>query len=176
MGSVIATSPDRLESADRHGEAFRLRMAGYDFATIGQMLGYAGKQGAHEAVKSELERRVGKPCEAFRQLELARLDRLWEVNYREWERQAESGLPDIELSELLLKLCRGRGKMAGLLSGKVQLNLPDPTEPEATLTREQQLESILDKLKARAAEHAAHMVSEVVDHQTNGSRQPEPNI
>ena len=116
MGSNVVTSPDRLESAERHARAFKLRLAGHDLATIAGMLGYAGKQGVHEALKLEMNRRVGKPCEVFRQLELARLDALWlKLMPKLAERLRKHDEPiNLPLIDRLVKISLARGRLGGL--------------------------------------------------------------
>lgn len=70
------SSPERVNSTQRHAEALELRKRGKTFAEIADALGYESPVGAYNAVKSELERIVREPAQEVLNLELTRLDKL----------------------------------------------------------------------------------------------------
>lgn len=64
-----------IKTAERDGEAARLRARGLTYREIGDRLGMA-PQSAHEAVQRALVEAVREPADEVRALELARLDAL----------------------------------------------------------------------------------------------------
>ena len=75
------TSPRRLRAVQRQAEAIRLRAAGLPLAAIAARLGFAGKQGAHDAILRGLAATVRKPADTLRMLDLKRLDRLFAAHF-----------------------------------------------------------------------------------------------
>ncbi|GGJ25296.1 hypothetical protein [Neoroseomonas lacus] len=73
-----SSHPVHLRARIRQAEAVRLRGAGWSLAAIAEHLGYASRQGAHEAIRSA--RTHASPSVALRmeeaQLDAARLDKL----------------------------------------------------------------------------------------------------
>jgi hypothetical protein len=65
-----------LETAERDGEAARLRSLGHGYAEIAVALGYADASGAYRAVMRKLAEVGSEHREAARRLELDRIDRL----------------------------------------------------------------------------------------------------
>ncbi len=66
-----------VETAQRDGEAARLRAEGKTYDQIAEALGYTDRSLAHRAVERALAAAVREPAESLRQLELIRLDALW---------------------------------------------------------------------------------------------------
>lgn len=174
MSALTQTHPYRLESSEKHAEVFRLRLAGHDYASICEKLGYAGGGSVHYALMAELDRRVGKPCEQYRQLELARIDAIWQPLYERFVRQAADleGEIDLELVTKLLKISDHRCRLLGLTT-KLHVHLPpDGDESEAPTPKTSpadQVAALLDKLRARAAQQAKPLdVIDEVKPETNG--------
>ncbi len=162
--SQLATLPDRLEDADRHAEVFRLRIAGHDFPTIAAKLGYASKSGPYEAIKAELKRRLWDQVDDYRNLLIARDETIWRKVYAKFEASDEV---DLDVVDTLLKILDRMAKHAGIESPKAQVNVnvgqaedPEPAVPAST---QDQLQSLLEKLRARAAAQAKPL--DVIDHQ-----------
>lgn len=85
-----------------------MRRDGSSLAVIAKALGYADEGGAWAAIKAGLRKSLQEPCEEFRQLELERLDVLWE----KWRLKAENSDPDAV--NVLLKISRQRCSLLGL--------------------------------------------------------------
>lgn len=161
MSALTQTHPFRLESSEKHAEAFKLRLAGHDYATIAEKLGYSGKGAVNYAITAELEKRVGPYREEYRQLILAREEVIWAKAFAEFEASEEV---DLELIEKLLKILDRMAKHAGLASPKVQINVgaeedEDPvdaasTSPQPKASTADQVAALLDKLRSRAVEQA----------------------
>lgn len=66
----------KLTAADRQRRALELRRQGLDYAAIADELGYAGRQGAHKAVSSALQRHEAESVDDLRRVEGLRLDDL----------------------------------------------------------------------------------------------------
>jgi hypothetical protein len=75
------TSSRRIKATERQAAALEMRAAGNDFRTIAKELGYRGPSGSHRAVMSALKKTLQEPADELRQLELARLDKLWRISY-----------------------------------------------------------------------------------------------
>jgi hypothetical protein len=77
-------SPD---TAARDAEAARLRGRGLSYPRIANELGYADHTGAYYAVQRALQATVEEPAAEVRQLELERLDTLYEAALKVLERR-----------------------------------------------------------------------------------------
>lgn len=66
------------ESAERDARAARLRGKGWSYDRIGKEMGYADGSGAYRAVQRALRAIQQEAADEVRQIELARLDALWE--------------------------------------------------------------------------------------------------
>jgi hypothetical protein len=69
-------SPHVITVLQKQAEALQLRIAGASFPVIAERLGYAGPQGAYEAVKAALDRTLREPAEELRKLDQERLERM----------------------------------------------------------------------------------------------------
>lgn len=82
MAKPTTSSPKKtakaLTVAERQRAALELRTAGKNFDAIAAELGYSSRSAAHKAVVSALRDVIAEPAEDVRQLELARLDGLYE--------------------------------------------------------------------------------------------------
>jgi len=70
-------------AAVRAAQALDLRLQGYTYEEIARECGYAGRQGAQKAVQRELQRTVQEPADQLRELEARRLNKLYQVAYRQ---------------------------------------------------------------------------------------------
>lgn len=179
--SQLATYPDRLEEADKHAQVFKLRIAGWDFPSIAQKLGYASKSGAYEAIKAELKRRLWDQVDYYRNILIARDEAIWLKTYAKFEASEEI---DLALVDSLLKILDRMAKHAGLAAPKVQINVGaeddgdaepvDVSTPAPKSSPADQIQSLLDKLRSRAAEQAKPL--DVIDHEPGvQNRTPETN-
>lgn len=75
------SSPRRIAAAQRAAKAIELRSRGATFAVIARRLGYAGRQGAADAVMRALDATLREPADELRTLDLMRLDKLWCATY-----------------------------------------------------------------------------------------------
>lgn len=101
----------QAEVAQRRAEAIRMKIAGVDYGTIAERLGYSSRQHAVVDIHRALERGLKEQAagvEIMREIEAARLDRL----------QAAFWLPatqgDAKAAEVVLKILARRAKFAGL--------------------------------------------------------------
>lgn len=181
MSALTQTHPYRLESSEKHAEAFKLRLAGHDYAYISEKLGYAGGGSVHYAITSELEKRIGPYREEYRQLILAREEAMWLKAYAKFEASEEINL---DLIDKLLRILDRMAKHAGLAAPKVQINVGaeddgdaepvDVSTPAPKSSPADQIQSLLDKLRSRAAEQAKPL--DVIDHEPGvQNRTPETN-
>lgn len=99
---------DAVNALDRQLTALRLRRAGVPYADIAKELGYAGRDGAHRAVKAALRKTLQEPADELRALELERLDAL---QMALWPR-AQKG--DKVAIDQVLKIMERRAKLLGL--------------------------------------------------------------
>jgi hypothetical protein len=83
-------------------------MEGKTFEAIAEELGYAGKQGAYDAVKRSLDAVTREPAEELIKLDLERLDVLWGIQYL----NAQVG--DVQAMAACMKLMERRAKLLGL--------------------------------------------------------------
>ena len=69
---------EQVKSTERHQEALKLRIEGKSYAFIAQVLGFSGPPAACNAVKAGMRKALLEPAHHLRDLELARLDVLYE--------------------------------------------------------------------------------------------------
>jgi hypothetical protein len=67
-----------VDTAERDGQAARLRCEGHSYDTIAARLGYCDKAAAYRGVERAILATVAEPAAELRTLELARLDDLWQ--------------------------------------------------------------------------------------------------
>jgi hypothetical protein len=83
-GGESATSARRIRAIEeKQLAALEYRKLGYTYAQIAEVLGYAGKQGAYEAIQSALTRVIRDPAEDVIRLDLTRLDALFIKPYQD---------------------------------------------------------------------------------------------
>lgn len=99
-----ATIQSRLKAA----KAVELRMEGKTFSEIARELGYNSQQAAHDAVKRALDSTLRESADRLRELELARLDVLWQIQYL----NAQGG--DVQAMAACMKIMERRAKLLGL--------------------------------------------------------------
>lgn len=161
-------APDRIEGIDRHEAVFKLRVAGRTFSEIARELGYADESGPYRVILREWERRVRRPAEDLRHLELERMDALWRPLFDQFQSQVAAGKKiSLGLVGQLIRLSEHRAKLTGLLKFAPPAPAEDE-EAEAPVNQApaEQLQSLLEKLRTRLAEQATPL--EVIDHGPDG--------
>lgn len=98
----------RVKAHERHKQALELALAGRDYQTIADQLGFNSRQAAWKAVKSAIDRVINPAAEAVRQLELQRIDRLW---LAVWEKALAGNLYAVDRA---LKIMERRAYLQGL--------------------------------------------------------------
>ena len=101
-------SPRRLEAIQKQESALGLRMAGRTWQEIADQLGYANHSGAIAAVNSALTRTLQEPVEHYRALNIERLTKVLQVNWR-----AMLGR-DADATKFCLQAIEGINKILGL--------------------------------------------------------------
>ena len=102
------TSPEVAAAQVRAAKALEMRMEGLTFEAIAEALGYAGKQGAYDAVRRSLAAVTREPAEELIKLDLERLDGLWQIQYL----NAQAG--DVQAMAACMKIMERRAKLLGL--------------------------------------------------------------
>lgn len=92
----------------RQAIAIQRRLAGDTYAQIATELGYAGSQGAYEAVRAGLRAFATETADQVRAMEVARLDQLMQAHWQ----QALDG--DIKHTTIVLDIMRRRANLLGL--------------------------------------------------------------
>jgi hypothetical protein len=69
----------RLDTAERNAAAARMRHDGHTYQAIADELGYASQGAAYDGVKAAMLAVVAEPAAEVRQMELDRLDELWQA-------------------------------------------------------------------------------------------------
>lgn len=108
VSNSAKTSKIAFEAQQKAAKALTLRMEGATFETIAKELGYAGKQGAHDAVMRSLRAITREPATELLQLDLERLDAMWAIPYL----KAQSG--DLQSLDACLKIMKRRAELLGL--------------------------------------------------------------
>lgn len=124
MAGESATSPRRIEAADKQRRAVELRRAGASFRQIADELGYASVSSAYKAVMVALRKTLREPTDELRTLELERLDALTLVL---WPKALQANLAAIDR---LLRVMERRAKLSDLdAPTKIAPTTPDGTMP-----------------------------------------------
>ncbi|WP_438489567.1 helix-turn-helix domain-containing protein [Streptomyces sp. S186] len=108
---MVASKAQQAATAERRAKAIRMKIDGASYSEIATALGYSSRSAAHMDVKRSLEKHVveeGLAIEAWRELELARLDTLQQAIWG----KAMSG--DTRAIEAALKILDRRAKLLGL--------------------------------------------------------------
>lgn len=67
-------SPRRIKATEKQAHAVEMAKMGATYQEIADEVGYAGPSGAFKAVETALAKTLGAPVEAYRLVEIARLD------------------------------------------------------------------------------------------------------
>lgn len=102
------TSPQTTAAKLKAAKALELRMEGKTFEVIAEELGYAGRQGAYDAVRRSLDAITREPAEELIKLDLERLDALWGIQFL----NAQAG--DVQAMAACMKIMERRAKLLGL--------------------------------------------------------------
>ncbi|MFF4644978.1 hypothetical protein [Streptomyces sp. NPDC001389] len=108
---MVASKAQQAFTAERRAKAIRLKIDGASYTEIAEQLGYSSRGSACSDVRRALEKHVieeGLAVEAWRELELARLDLLQKAIWPE----ATEGNP--RAIETALKILDRRAKLLGL--------------------------------------------------------------
>ncbi|MFE3577856.1 hypothetical protein [Streptomyces vinaceus] len=108
---MVASKAQQAATAERRGKAIRMKIDGASYTEIAEALGYSSKGSACSDVRRALEKHVveeGLAVEAWRELELARLDVLQRAIWP----KAMAGDP--RAIETALKILDRRAKLLGL--------------------------------------------------------------
>ena len=112
-------SPRRIKAKQKMTEAVRLRVAGYTFKQIAELVGYQNPANAARVIykyMDELEQETRLTIEAQRELENERLDHL---TYTVWThidqcREQDPGANLVPFYNLLVRISERRSKLNGL--------------------------------------------------------------
>ncbi|MFE9844684.1 hypothetical protein [Streptomyces goshikiensis] len=108
---MVASKAQQASTAERRGKAIRMKIEGATYTEIAAALGYSGRNAACADIRRALEKHVieeGLAIEAWRELELARIDSLQQAIWPE----AMEGNP--RAIEAALKILDRRAKLLGL--------------------------------------------------------------
>lgn len=106
-----ASKAQQTQTAKRRAQAIQARLAGADWQTIAEQLGYSSRGAACKDVTRALEQSraaAQKSGEDLRTLELARLDRMQRAL---WPKVVEG---DHKTADTVLRLMQRRARLAGL--------------------------------------------------------------
>lgn len=106
-----ASKAQRAATAQRRAQAIALRLAGMDYQTIAERLGYADRGAASKDVYRALEANLEAEAAAaatLRELEVQRLDRMQAAA---WAKAAKG---DLKAIETVLKIIDRRARLLGL--------------------------------------------------------------
>ncbi len=117
------TSPKTIAAQERAAKALELRKQGLTFENIAAQCGYAGKQGAFEAVSTAIRAITREPAEGVLALDLERLDGLFAPAHL-----AATGGDWVALSACL-RIMERRAKLLGL-------DAPQKVQSENTTTHQ----------------------------------------
>lgn len=122
--SGVLTNAAAVKAKKMAAAAVECRMEGKTFAVIAEELGYKSVQAAHDAVKRALAATLREPADAYRQLEMERLDAMWGVHYL----NAQAG--DVQALAGCLKVMERRAKLLGIdAPAKVENTDLPPAKP-----------------------------------------------
>lgn len=102
------TNGSTIHAAERQRQALELRKAGASLQVIADRLGYAGPQGAHEAIRKGIAAIPFEAAEQVRAMELERCDRMQLGLYE----RATKG--DEKAIDRVLRIMDRRAKLLGL--------------------------------------------------------------
>lgn len=145
---MVASKAQQAFTAERRAKAIRLKIEGHSYTEIAEELGYSSRGSANSDVRRALEKHVieeGLAVEAWRELELARLDVLQRAIWPE----AMGGSP--RAIETALKILDRRAKLLGLDSAiKLEVLTVDALDAQI-----QRLEAELGRVGLAAADGEA---------------------
>ncbi|MFI5831077.1 hypothetical protein ACIA6C_28150 [Streptomyces sp. NPDC051578] len=153
---MVASKAQQAATAERRSKAIRLKIQGKTYTEIAELLGYDSKASACTDIKRALEKHVveeGLAVEAWRELELARLDVLQQAIWPE----AMEGSP--RAIETALKILDRRAKLLGLDSAvKLEVLTIDALDAQI-----QRLEAELGRAGLSAADREADQAAPFED-------------
>lgn len=154
--------------ARRDAEAARLRARGWSYAQIAEHMGYANHTGARQAVHRALQAVVQEPAEELRNLELARLDIMWQAAVAVLEanhylvsqgrliflgpRPLEDDAPVLAALDRMLKIMERRARLLGLdAPARTRVEVVTEDAVDAEIARLEQELAAFDRSAAREA-------------------------
>lgn len=108
MGKKDAKSAETIKARQRQEQALTLRQTGVSYAQIAQQLGYASASGAHFAVQEAIKRLSIEPAKDLVRVELARLDQMQALAWREMLNG------DLNQIDRILRIMERRSRYTGL--------------------------------------------------------------
>ena len=98
----------KLAALEKRKQALQLAIAGVDYQTIADRVGYNSRQAAHAAVKSALVETLRPPSDELRQMQLTRLDEM--IKYL-WSQVSKGNYNAVDR---IIKIEERRAKLLGL--------------------------------------------------------------
>lgn len=144
---MAASKAQRAATAERRSKAVAMRLAGIDYDTIAQRLGYSDRGAAHKDISRALEQNVAelsRNADVLRQEELQRLDRL---QAGVW---AAAAAGDTKAVDTALKIIDRRCKLLGL-------DAPQRVEVVTLDMVDTEIRRLTSELSARIDENADTM-------------------
>lgn len=102
------TQEKKLAALEKRKQALQLAIAGVDYQTIADKVGYNSRQAAHAAVKSALIDTLRPPADELRQMQLARLDDM--IKYL-WSQVSKGNYNAVDR---IIKIEERRARLLGL--------------------------------------------------------------
>ena len=102
------TQEKKLAALEKRKQALQLAIAGVDYQTIADRVGYNSRQAAHAAVKSALVETLRPPSDELRQMQLTRLDEM--IKYL-WSQVSKGNYNAVDR---IIKIEERRAKLLGL--------------------------------------------------------------
>lgn len=97
----------KLAALEKRKQALQLALAGVDYQTIADTVGYNSRQAAHKAVKSAIDMTIKPMAEDVKQMQLARLDKMLTAI---WSQVTKGNLSAIDRA---IKLEERRARLMG---------------------------------------------------------------
>jgi len=113
------TSPGRVKSTVREGEAIKLRLGGMSIPDIAVELGYKTRQGAHLAIKRALARIGSQDVVEYREINTARLESLFKKWWLEFEKDGLDTYEKLAVTDRLRGLISDMRALHGLDLAKI---------------------------------------------------------
>jgi hypothetical protein len=149
-----ARSRQRVEQRRRQVQALDLRLAGANFEQIASALGYKTRSAAYKLVEAALAETIREPAEAYRQQELARLDRLL---LSVWTQATTPGQQQLVTIDRVLRIMSQRlFYVSGLKVPETVAEVrPDGTSVYDPQVASQEFQQLMASLTLRSQQEAA---------------------